>query len=149
MASNALACTDIDPASVGRRVVLLYSYPGSARFIGQCFQDFMAIVRQHDRLSLFITFTANPKWGEIPRKLLPGQQLADRSDLVARVFHMKLNHLLYGLKRKHIFGRYCGSVWTIEYQKHDLPHLHLLLFLYPYDCGRLLDLAVIDRFICA
>ena len=33
----------------------------------------MAIVRQFGRPSLFITFTANPKWDEITRELLPGQ----------------------------------------------------------------------------
>jgi Helitron helicase-like domain at N-terminus len=62
---------------------------------------------------------------------------------------MKVNHLLHDLKRKQIFGRYCGSVWTIEYQKRGLPHLHLLLFLYPYDRDSLLDPAVVNRFVCA
>jgi hypothetical protein len=56
---------------------------------------------------------------------------------------------MHDLKRKHIFGRYRGSVWTIEYQKRTLPHLHLLLFLYPNDRDRLLDPAVVDRFVCA
>lgn len=100
----------------------------------------MAIVRQFGRPSLFITFTVNPKWDEITRELLPGQRATDRPDPVALVFHMKLNHLLHDLKRKQIFGRYCGSVWTIEYQKRGLPHPHLLLFLDPYDRDRLLDL---------
>ena len=109
----------------------------------------MVIVRQFGRPSLFITFTANPKWDEITRELLPGQQAVDRPDLVARVFHMKLNHLLHDLKREQIFGRYRGSVWTIEYQKRGLPHLHLLLFLHPHDRDRLLDPAVINRFVCA
>ena len=109
----------------------------------------MAIVRQYGRPSLFITFTANPEWDEITRELLPGQQPTDRPDLVARVFHMKLKHLLHDLKKKHIFGHYRGSVWTIEYQKRGLPHMHLLLFLYPYDRDRLLDSAVVNRFVCA
>lgn len=109
----------------------------------------MAIVCQYGRPSLFITFTANPEWDEITRELLPGQQPTDRPDLVARVFHMKLKHLLHDLKKKHIFGHYPGSVWTIEYQKRGLPHMHLLLFLYPFDRDRLLDPAVVNRFVCA
>ena len=70
----------------------------------------MAIVRQFGRPSLFITFTANPKWDEITRELLPSQRATDRLDLVARVFHMKVNYLLHDLKRNQIFGRYKGSV---------------------------------------
>ena len=71
--ADALTRTDVDLASVGRRVILPSSYLGGARFIGQCFQDSMAIVRQYGRPSLFVTFTANPKWDEITRELLPGQ----------------------------------------------------------------------------
>ena len=51
---------------------------------------------------------------------------------------MKQQQLLKELKHKQIFGRYLGSVWTIEYQKRGLPHMHLLLFLHPE-----------DRFLCA
>ena len=108
--ADALTRTDVDLASVGRRVILPSSYLGGARFIGQCFQDSMAIVRQYGRPSLFVTFTANPKWDEITRELLPGQQATDRPDLVARVFRIKVNHLLHDLKRNQIFGRYKGSV---------------------------------------
>ncbi|RMZ76301.1 hypothetical protein DV736_g6706, partial [Chaetothyriales sp. CBS 134916] len=147
--ADALARADVDLSSVGRRVILPSSYLGGARFIGQCYQDSMAIVRKLGRPSLFITFTANPKWDEITRELLPGQQATDRPDLVARVFHLKVKHLLHDLKYEQIFGQYCASVWTIEYQKRGLPHLHLLLFLDPSDRDRLLDPAVIDRFICA
>ena len=107
----------------------------------------MAIVCKYGRPSLFITFTANPKWDEITRELLPGQTAADRPDLVARVFRIKVTHFLHDLKRKQIFGRYCGCVWTIEYQKRGLPYMHLLLFLHPHDRNRLLDPAVINCFI--
>ena len=44
---------------------------------------------------------------------------------------MKTKELLDDLKQKNIFGNYCGSVYTIEYQKRGLPHMHLLLFLPP------------------
>jgi Helitron helicase-like domain at N-terminus len=57
--ADAPTRTDVDLASVGRRVILPSSYLGSARFIGQCYQDSMAIVRQYGRPSLFITLTAN------------------------------------------------------------------------------------------
>src|SRR3954467_11391750 len=60
---------------------------------------------------------------------------------------MKVKHLLDDLKQKQIFGRYRGTVWTIEYYGLGLPHLHLLLFLDPSDRDRLLDPIVVDRFV--
>jgi len=55
----------------------------------QLFQDSMAIVWHFGRPTLFITFTANPKWEAIFRELLPGQSGVDLPDIVARVFHLK------------------------------------------------------------
>ena len=37
--------------------------------------------------------------------------------------------MLDQIRHKGIFGPWLGWVWTIEYQKHGLPHLHLLVFL--------------------
>ena len=89
----------------------------------------MALVRHFEKPLLFITFMANPKWTEIQQELFPGQTAADRPDLVARVFHLKLHNLLDQIKNKEVFGPWLGWVWTIEYQKRGLPHIHLLLFL--------------------
>ena len=113
----------------------------------QLFQDSMAIVRHFGRPTLFITFTANPKWEEITKALLPGQTAIDRPDLVARVFHLKQQQLLRELKRDMIFGRYLGCVWTIEYQKRGLPHMHLLLFLHTDD--HFMTAERIDKIVCA
>lgn len=99
----------------------------------------MAITRHLQKPALFITFTANPHWLEIQRELQPGQQAESRPDLTSRVFHLKTRELLDDLKRKHIFGNYRGSVYTIEYQKQGLPHMHLLLFLPPEEQFRNAD----------
>jgi len=56
----------------------------------QLYQDSIAIVRHYGKPTLFITFTANPKWVEIERELLPHQSAADHPNLVARVFHLKV-----------------------------------------------------------
>jgi hypothetical protein len=58
----------------------------------------MAIVYKYGRLSLFIMFTANPKWDEITYKLLPGQTAINRPNLVMCVFYLKLNYFIYDLK---------------------------------------------------
>ncbi|KAH8147156.1 uncharacterized protein LAJ45_08634 [Morchella importuna] len=138
---------DFNPEQTGKRIILSRSYTGGDRFMLQLFQDSMAIVRQFGRPSLFVTFTANPKWEEITAEFLPGQTAVDRPDLVARVFHLKQQLLLQEIKRKQIFGRYLGSVWTIEYQKRGLPHMHLLIFLHPDD--RFLTAERIDEIVYA
>ena len=138
---------DINLEEVGRRIVLPSSYVGGDRFMQQLYQDSMALVRHFGRPSLFITFTANPKWDEVKQELLPGQSAADGPDLVTRVFHLKLLDLLDQIKNKQVLGPWQGWVWTIEYQKRGLPHLHLLLFL--KTDAQFLTAAYIDRFISA
>ena len=64
----------------------------------------MAIIYKYGRLSIFITFTANPKWDKITYKLLPSQTAIDRPDLVIYIFYIKVTYLLYDLKRKQIFS---------------------------------------------
>ena len=109
----------------------------------------MAIIRKYSRLSIFITFTTNLKWDKITRELLPRQTATDRPDLVMRIFYIKVTHFLHNLKWKQIFSWYRGCVQTIKYQKQGLSYIYLLLFLYPYNRDRLLDLAVINYFISA
>ena len=127
--TDALEARDIDLGRIGKRVVLPSSYVGGDRFMQQLYQDSIAIVHHFGKPSLFITFTANPKWVEIANELLPRQSASDRPDLVARVFNLKVRDLLHEIRHKEIFGSWLGWVWTIEYQKRGLPHLHLLVFL--------------------
>ena len=145
--ADLLEAGDVDFAQVGRRVVLPSSYVGGDRFMQKLYQDSIAIVRRFGKPSLFITFTANPKWQEIENELLPNQTAADRPDLVARVFNLKVQDLLDQIRHKEVFGPWLGWVWTIEYQKRGLPHLHLLVFL--KTDHQFLTAAHIDRFISA
>jgi len=145
--ADVLQQGDVNPEEVGRRVVLPSSYVGGDRFMQQLYQDSMALVRHFGKPSLFITFTANPKWAEIQDELLSGQTAIDGPDLVARLFNLKVRDLLDQLKHKQVFGPWRGWVWTIEYQKRGLPHLHLLLFL--KTDVQFLTPVYIDRFISA
>lgn len=126
--ADTLIRDDVVPAAIGRRFILPSSFTGGDRFMQQLFQDSMAIVRYFGKPTFFITFTANPRWPEIIENLLPGQQPTDRPDLIARVFCLKVQELLTDI-RNGILGPYAGHVYTIEYQKHGLPHMHLLLFI--------------------
>jgi hypothetical protein len=145
--ADVLRAGDLDIDQVGKRVVLPSGYVGGDRFMQKLYQDSIAIVRHYGKPSLFITFTANPKWVEIENELLPGQQAANRPDLVSRVFNLKVQDLLDQIRHKEVFGPWLGWVWTIEYQKRGLPHLHLLVFL--RTDHQFLTAANIDRFISA
>ena len=63
--ADLLNAGDVNFAQVGKRVVLQSSYVGGDRFMQKLYQDSIAIVRRFGKPSLFITFTANPKWEEI------------------------------------------------------------------------------------
>lgn len=51
------------------------------------------------------------------------------------------------IKNENIFDKFCKNVYTIEYQKRGLPHMHLLVFLYLTD--QFLEISQIDEVICA
>lgn len=67
-----------------RRVVLPGSFTGGPRFMQGLYQDAMALVRRLGKPDLFVTVTCNPKWPEITAATIPGQNAAERSDLIAR-----------------------------------------------------------------
>ena len=95
----------------------------------QQYLDGMEIARYFKKIDIFLTMTANPKWVEITRELLPGQTAADRPDLVSRVFQLKKKALLNAILKDGIFGASVAHVYVIEFQKCGLPHMHLLIFL--------------------
>jgi hypothetical protein len=123
----------------------------------QLFQDSMAICRFCRKPDLFLTMTANPNWPEIKEALLKfarnddednetRQQASDRPDIVARVFNEKKDALLAEIKSG-LFGAIAGLVYTTEFQKRGLPHIHLLIFLQtPY---KIRDARHVDSIISA
>ena len=88
----------------------------------------MTICRHYGNSDLFITFTCNPKWLEITRALttIPGQRPEDRSDIISRVFKMKLDNILSTVKSGEIFGTVIVDLYVVEFQKRGLPHCHFL-----------------------
>ena len=92
-------------------------------------QDALTYVRNYGKPDLFITFTCNPKWKEIQEALLPGQQAIDRHDLAARVFRQKVIKLLDLINKGKIFGARRCHMYSVEWQKRGLPHIHLLVWL--------------------
>ena len=121
----------LDPSAVGRKVILPASFTSGPRSTHQNLQDALALLRIFKGSDLFITFTANPAWTEVTESLLPGQSASDRPDIVSRVFNLKFTSLLADIMKKNVFGKAEGYVYTVEYQKRGLPHIHLIVFLHP------------------
>ncbi|XP_065835787.1 uncharacterized protein [Oscarella lobularis] len=117
---------DGDPSNVGQLVVLPSSFTGGPRYMHEKCQDAMTYVKHHGAPDLFITMTCNSNWPEITNELLPGQTPIDRHDLVARVFRLKVQRFMYLVDTQNIYGIKRCHVYTIEWQKRGLPHVHFL-----------------------
>jgi hypothetical protein len=114
---------------IGKRVFLPSSHVGSRRYVIQNYHDGIAICREYGPPDLFITFTCNTKWSEITLAILKGKQANDRDDIIVRVFHMKLEELLEDIRSKKIFGEVIAILYSVEFQKRGLPHVHILVWL--------------------
>ena len=93
------------------------------------YHDTMTCVMHDGPPSVFLTFTANPKWPEITNSLAYGQSVEDRPDVVARVFHAKLQELREDIEKGHVLGTCKCLVYTVEFQKRGLPHAHMVVIL--------------------
>ncbi|XP_074108441.1 uncharacterized protein LOC141533449 [Cotesia typhae] len=126
---DAMVKRDGQFSELGRMVVLPSSFTGGPRYMHERTQDAMTDVRHFGRPDLFITFTCNPKWSEIEDLLRQGQKSYDRHDIIARVFCLKVKHMMNLLTKGCIFGNVRCNMYTVEWQKRGLPHVHILLWL--------------------
>jgi hypothetical protein len=145
--ADALAAGDANLEDVGKRFVLPSSFIGGARNMYQLFQDSMAICRENIKPQWFFTATCNTKWREIQDELLEGQSEEDRPDLVARVFALKMKALREDLLKNGYLGHAVAHVYTIEFQKRGLPHMHLLIFIHHDD--QVKEPADVDKYVSA
>uniref|UniRef100_UPI00358ED5B8 uncharacterized protein n=1 Tax=Myxine glutinosa TaxID=7769 RepID=UPI00358ED5B8 len=116
-------------ANVGQLVILPSSFTGGPRYMHEYTQDAMTYVRYYGRPDVFITFTCNPTWPEITAELMLGQTAQDRHDLLARVFRQKVISLMNLITKGAVFGDCRCYMYSIEWQKRGLPHIHILVWL--------------------
>ena len=133
---------DQNPATVGQSIILPSSFTGSPRYMKEKTQDAMTYVRERGRPQLFITFTCNPTWPEITAELFDGQTAQDRNDLIARVFHMRAKAFIDVVTKGQLFGKTTCHMYTVEWQKRGLPHVHALFWLKDKITGTKIDDAI-------
>lgn len=118
----------VNANDVGQMVILPSSVVNSPRYLHEYTQDAFAYVRTYGRPDLFVTFTCNPGWVEITNELMPGQNSkTDRHDLTARVFRIKVQKLVSLITKGKIYGKTQCFMYSIEWQKRGLPHVHILV----------------------
>ncbi|XP_076035388.1 uncharacterized protein LOC143021662 [Oratosquilla oratoria] len=119
--------------NIGQRVVLPPTFVGGPRYMKQRQQDALAYVSYYGSPDYFITFTMNPNWSELRKGMnktgSTETKSCDRPDLVSRIFKLKVDSLIEDLTHKHIFGRVKEYLYSIEWQKRGLPHVHVLLWM--------------------
>ncbi|XP_050675973.1 uncharacterized protein LOC126972914 [Leptidea sinapis] len=120
---------NLNPNNLGRMVILPSSFVNSPRYLHEYTQDAFVYVRTHGRPDLFVTFTCNPAWPEIVNQLMPGQSAIDRHDVVARIFRLKVKKLMDVINKGRVFREARCFMYSVEWQKRGLPHVHILLWL--------------------
>jgi hypothetical protein len=121
-------------AVVGRVIVLPTTCPGSPRAMDQHYQDAMCIAKEIGFPSFFVTITTNPNSEGIQENLFTGQTALERDDIICRAFEgLFVTHFMNDLTTNHVLGVPIAWVYTKEYQKRGLPHIHLLLTMRPQD----------------
>ena len=133
---DAVGCGEGDASldDVGHCVVLSSSYIRGPQYMNQHFQDAIALAWFYHGFDLFITFTCNASWPEIKQELFADQSTTDRSDLPVRVFNLYRMAFVNELTHGNVLGDARGYIYTIEFQKCGLPHMHMLLSLSPDTC---------------
>ena len=91
--------------------------------------DSLAIAAALGNPTFFITMTCNTNWPEIQSQLQPGQNFLNILVVVIHVFKWKLALPLKTLKTMFInAGHLVYCIHCIEFQKHGVPHAHILKF---------------------
>lgn len=101
----------------------IHSPAWSAANIADC----LALRKSLGPVTLFITFTTNPKWPEITSQLRSGQNASDRPDVVIRVYQQYLSLLMKDISQ--LFGPVKYYIRITEFQKRGLPHGHIAVAL--------------------
>jgi hypothetical protein len=112
---NAANQDAVNPAAINKIAILPSSFPNGDRAIQQLFQDSICLVTHFNKPDLFVTFITNPKWKKVTAALFTDQTVANRPNIIARVFRAKLKDLIDQIRNGEIFGNVPALVYTVKY----------------------------------
>ncbi|XP_031090920.1 uncharacterized protein LOC115995912 [Ipomoea triloba] len=117
---------------VGRRVILPSSFIGGPRDMRGRYMDAMSLVQNFGKPDMDLQYNDDAQ---------------NRPDLIARVFHAKLQELKNDITKKQFFGEIAAYTYVIEFQKRGLPHAHFLIIL--KDKCHAMSPSFVDNFVSA
>ena len=94
----------------------------------QLLQDTLAIGREFCKVNVFMKVTCNADWPEIVHELSHMQTASDHANLTAHMFQLKKQAILDDILKNGVLRHTVVFVYTIEFQKRDLSHMHILIF---------------------
>ena len=112
----------------------------------QEYLDSIGLYQQYGHPHGFATMTCNANWHEIKENLKDGETALDRPDLVAHVFKLKKQQLIRDLSIEMILGKMIARTHSIEFQKREFPHMHIIFWL---EEGSYMTSKELDQLICA
>jgi hypothetical protein len=90
----------------------------------QNYHDSIAICRVFGPPDFFFTFTCNPNRPEIANSYHDAtQRPSDKSDVIVRVYHMKLEELIQDIKSGKLFGPCNVGTFSLPLPSSPLPHV--------------------------
>nr|KAJ0220248.1 hypothetical protein LSAT_V11C200059400 [Lactuca sativa] len=128
---NQKAQGTINISNFRQCVIVPSSFTGSACYMLQNYLDAMSLCKSFGYPNFFLTFMYNPKWHEVKRFFKDTSlQPEDRPDILCRLFKIKLDAFIKGIKENHILGVVQEVVYLIEFQKRGFPHSHMYPFMH-------------------
>lgn len=129
---NSMTSGNSDTSNMGKGFILPSGFVGSRRYMQQNFQDALAVCRYIGHPDVFLTMTTNPVWDEIMEmmKLIPHCSPQNSPDVIARVFHLKLQQLVDDIKKKNYFGTCLGGI-IFNLIFFAVGYIHILCNMYP------------------
>ncbi|KAH8940818.1 hypothetical protein BDL97_14G004500 [Sphagnum fallax] len=68
------------------------------------------------------------KYLRLNKKKLRADLYQSLQDTIVAVFKIKLKEMINDIHKKHILGCTIARIYVVEFQKHGLPHAHILIF---------------------
>ena len=123
---DALASENTDENAIGKVVKLPTSFVLSSKWMYAHLLDALAIARQYQKFSWFITMTCDSAMLDGLERAR-GQTASDRPDLLDRMFRKQLDLLMKDLTTNGIMGKAIAWVMVPERQMRGLWHGHISL----------------------
>jgi hypothetical protein len=137
----------VPPRQIGSPATHLpSSFIRGNRHYRELYSDAMTLPARYGGIDYFLTFTTNPSWPEIVDNGNLGCGMQS-PDLYCRVFHLKMNALLYDILHNGVLGVVVAYTFAVEFQQRGLPHLHALFFVRSED--KPTSPAVVDKIVFA